>query len=73
MPAFTNQKLLNPSVSIASVTAGKFNGLLSQFFVEFTLPGFIPLACPVPVKAENRLSFVRPDASCELFLWPCAS
>ncbi|SVD89312.1 uncharacterized protein METZ01_LOCUS442166 [marine metagenome] len=47
MPAFTNQKLLNPSVSIASVTAGKFNGSLSQFFVEFTLPGFIPLACPV--------------------------
>ena len=48
MPAFTNQKLLNPSVSIASVTAGKFNGSLSQFFIEFTIPGFIPSACPVP-------------------------
>ena len=47
MPAFTSQKLLNPSVSITSVPAGEFNGSLSQFFVEFTLPGLITLCSPV--------------------------
>jgi len=47
MPAFTSQKLLNPSVSITSVPAGEFNGSSSQSFVEGTLPGGMPLGGPM--------------------------
>ena len=47
MPAFTNQELVDSSISIPPIVAYKFEDPLSQLLVEFALLVFIPLACPM--------------------------
>jgi len=54
VPAFTNQKLLNPAVSITPVATGKCNRPLSECFIEGTLTGAVPLCSPLLRKQKTR-------------------